>query len=226
MAKVADLRPSLFGVRRVEDFDGVFVLLGPPQIHPHQHLGEVRSVDTPGAGANRHERIANVVLARQQGPDLERLHGFLHPDELGFGVCERLGVAFFLGHLDEQAEVVDPGVEFGEAVQLPVENRQPTRDALGVGLVVPKIGRSDLLAELGDFGAHLVQIQDLLDRVHGRLELLDLSVKVGSGHEKQPYATRELPTRSALTLRAESKTVGTSGSAGCHRVTPRLPLTA
>ena len=59
----------------------------------------------------------------------------------------------------------------------------------GVGLVVPQVGRGDLLAEVGDLAAHRVEVQHLLDGLHRRLELLDLGVEVGACHDRQAYAT-------------------------------------
>ena len=49
------------------------MLLRPADVHPHQHLGPVRGVDAAGAGADGHDRLALVVLPREQGPDLHRL---------------------------------------------------------------------------------------------------------------------------------------------------------
>ena len=46
------LQAGLLGVGGLEDLDGVVVLLGPADVHPHQHLGEVGGVDATGAGAD------------------------------------------------------------------------------------------------------------------------------------------------------------------------------
>ena len=77
---MARLEPGLLGVGGVEDLDGVLVALGPAGVHPHQHLGEVGRVDAAGAGADRDERVAHVVLAGEQGADLERLDGLVDLD--------------------------------------------------------------------------------------------------------------------------------------------------
>ena len=101
------LEAGLLGVGGVEDLDGVLVLLGPARVHPHQHLGEVRGVDATGAGADGDQRLAGVVLAGEQGADLERLDGLLDPGQLALGVGERVGVALLLAELDHDLEVVD-----------------------------------------------------------------------------------------------------------------------
>ena len=75
------------------------------------------------------------------------------------------------------------GLERREAVEVALEDRQPPGDPLRVGLVVPEVGGRHLLAELRDLGAHGVEVEHLLDGVHRRLELLDLSVEVGACHE-------------------------------------------
>ena len=88
MANVADLMPGLLGVGGVEDLDVVLVPLGPARVHPHQHLGEVRGVDAAGAGPDREQRLALVVLTGQEGADLEVLDGLMDPAKLDLGVGE------------------------------------------------------------------------------------------------------------------------------------------
>ena len=181
------LEAGLLGVRRVEHLDRVGVLLGPAGVHPHQHLGEVRGVDATGAGADGDQRLAGVVLAGQQGPDLERLDGLLDPGQLGLGLGQRRGVALLAAELDHELEVLEPAGQLGEPVDLALEDGEPSGHAGGVVLVVPEVGRGHLLAQVGDLGAHGVEVEHLLDGVHGRLELLDLRVEVWSGHEGQDY---------------------------------------
>ena len=101
------LEAGLLGVGGVEDLDGVLVALGPAGVHPHQHLGEVGGVDAAGAGADRDEGLAGVVLAGQQGADLELLDRLVQPGQLGLGLGHRVGVALLLRQLDAAAEVVE-----------------------------------------------------------------------------------------------------------------------
>ena len=78
------LDARLFGVGGVEDLDAVLVLLGPADVHPHQHLGPVGGVHPAGAGANGDQRLALVVLARQQRANLGDL--YVGAQRLEFGV--------------------------------------------------------------------------------------------------------------------------------------------
>ena len=55
-----------------------------------------------------------------------------------------------LAELDHDLEVVDAAAELGDPVDLALERGEPAGDARGVGLVVPQVGRRDLLAEVGD----------------------------------------------------------------------------
>src|SRR5665647_320006 len=57
------LQPGLLGVGGVQDLGRVAVPIRPAQVHPHEHLGEVRRIDTAGAGADRDDGLALVVLA-------------------------------------------------------------------------------------------------------------------------------------------------------------------
>jgi hypothetical protein len=181
------LEAGLLGVGRLEDLDGVLVLLGPADVHPHQHLGEVRGVDATGAGADGDQGLADVVLAREQRADLERLDGLLDLGQLGLGLGQRVGVVELEAELDQGAEVLDPRLQLAEPVDLALQAGEPARDARGVGLVVPQVGSRDLLAEVGDLSPHAVEVEHLADRAHRRSELLDLGVVIGSCHNPQGY---------------------------------------
>ena len=87
------LEAGLLGVGGVEDLDGVLVALGPAGVHPHQHLGEVGRVHAAGARTDRHQGVADVVLAGQQGAHLEDLDGLVDPVQLGLGLGHGVGVA-------------------------------------------------------------------------------------------------------------------------------------
>ncbi len=174
MAKVGGLETGLLGVRRLEDLDGVVVLLGPADVHPHQGLGEVGGVHATGAGTDRDERLAGVVLAVEQRADLEGLDRLLQPRELALGVGHRIGVALLLTQLDHDLQVVDPVPERGEAVHLALEGGEPAGHPGGVVLVVPEVRRRDLLAEVGDLDTHRIDVEHLLDGAQRRVELLDL----------------------------------------------------
>ena len=91
---------------------------------------------------------------------------------------------------DHDLEVVDAAGQLGEPVDLALEPGEPAGDPGGVGLVVPQVGGRDLLAEVRDLAAHGGDVEHLLDGAHGRAELLDLGVEVGSCHEVQRYCGR------------------------------------
>ena len=112
------LQPGLLGVGGVHHRGRVAVPLGPAQVHPHQHLGEVRGVDAAGAGADRDDRLALVVLAGEQGAHLELADGLLQRGQLALGLGQRVGVALLLGQLDQDLEVVDPLVHAGDPLEL------------------------------------------------------------------------------------------------------------
>ena len=182
------LEAGLLGVGGVEDLDRVVVLLGPAGVHPHQHLGEVRRVDPTGAGADRHERLARRRTHRRAGcgPRAPRRSSGPWPARPRRRPGSRC-VALLAAELDHDLEVLEPAGQRGDAVDLALEGREASGHAGGVVLVVPEVGRGDLLAEVGDLGAHGVEVEHLLDGVHGRLELLDLGVEVGSCHKGQDY---------------------------------------
>ena len=79
-------------------------------------------------------------------------------------------------------------LERDETVDLALQVGEPAGDPGRVVLVVPEVGGGHLLAQIGDLDAHAVEVEHLLDGVHGRLELLDLGLEVGACHEEQHYA--------------------------------------
>jgi hypothetical protein len=80
------LDPGLLRVGGVEDVGRPAVALGVPQVHPHEHLREVRRVDPAGLGADGDEGLAGVVLPRQQGSDLELADRPPDPAPLAVGI--------------------------------------------------------------------------------------------------------------------------------------------
>ena len=154
----------------------------PPQIHPHEHLGEVGGVDATGLGADRDERLALVVLAGQQRPNLELAECLADRRQLDLGLGERVGVALLLGHLEQDAQVVEPPAQRLNPGELALDVRQAARDALGLLLVVPQIRSGGLLVEVGQLTAHLVEVEDRLDAAQRLVELLELLGDVHGCH--------------------------------------------
>ena len=169
------LEAGLLGVRGVVDLGRVAVPLGPAQVHPQQHLGEVGRVHPAGAGPDGHQRLAGVVLAGEQGADLHLL------DRLGQRRRSRRrprratpGVGLGLGQLQQHPRVVQPGPQPLQPVDLAVDVRQPRGDLLRLGLVVPEVRRGRLLLQLGLVPAQPVEVEDVLDVAQGGVECLEL----------------------------------------------------
>jgi hypothetical protein len=163
------------------------VPLGPAQVHPLQHLGEVRRVDTTGAGTDRDEGLALVVLTGEQRADLERLDRLGDRAQLLLGLGDTVGVVLLAGELDQHAEVLDPRPQPGDALHIGLQAGQPGRHLLRVRLVVPQVRRGDLLAQVGDLRTQGREIEHLLDRGQRRVELLELSIKIQSSHNHAAY---------------------------------------
>ena len=89
------------------DLDVEAVLLGPAEVHAQQHVGPVLGVGAALAGLDLADRVALVVLAGEQGPQLERSNR----GEAGDGLVD-LGfdgvVGLLPGQLGQRLGVVDP----------------------------------------------------------------------------------------------------------------------
>ena len=177
------LDAGLFGVRRVHDRDRVLVLLGPPQIHAQQHLGEVGRVHSPGAGADRDHGRALVVFAVQQ-----RLHFELADDVLEFGelVTRLFGgilVVHLIGELDHDLEIVKAPLDAADAGELGLTVAQRTRDLLRLLGVVPQVGHTCGLTQTGDLGGERIDVDDRLDVGERGAQRLNIGGQIEIKHD-------------------------------------------
>ena len=163
------------------------VPLGPTQVHPQQHGGEVGGIHSPGLGADRDQGIALVILAGQKGPDLQSLDIGRQCLQLLLGFGERARVVLLDSEFDQHAEVVHASAKRHDPVDLSLQPRQSGRDQLCVLLVVPEIGRRCLFGELGDFGTFGSRVDDALDGGQGPVQHGQVGLQVSSSHSGSLY---------------------------------------
>ena len=97
------LDPGLFRVGGVVDLGRVAVPLGPAQVDPPQPLGPVGRVGPAGLGVDGDQRLAGVVLARQQGPDLQLVDLVADRGQLAGRLLAGRLVVLALGQLEHHA---------------------------------------------------------------------------------------------------------------------------
>ena len=100
------------------------------------------------------------------------------------------GVVLLLGQLEEDAEVVDAAAQGLGLADLGLEVGELAGDLLRRVRVVPQGRRGRLLLEHGDVCPQLVEVQDGLDRLHGRGEGLQLFGYIDDCHGSSVTATR------------------------------------
>ncbi len=164
----------LFGVRRLVELRLVAVALGPAEVHALELLREVGGVDAAGLGADGDDGLAGVVLAGEEGADLHLVQRLLDGGQFVLRLGAGVRVVLLLGHLEEDREIVDPAAEGLGLADLGLEVAQLAGDLLRRLRVVPQGGRCRLLLKDDDFCPQRVQVQDGLDRLHGRGEGLEL----------------------------------------------------
>jgi hypothetical protein len=191
------LEPGLLGIGGVQDRGRVVVPLGPAQVHPQQHLGEVGRVHAPGARADRHNGLAGIPLAIEQGADFELADVLLEGGEFTLGFSEGVGVLLLGAHLDEHLKVLDPAVHPGDPVALAVGPRERGGHLLSVVGVVPEVGDGGFGFQPLDLGRQGIEVGHLAHGIHRRAQVLDLFSEVDS-HEGQAYASAPV-CRSART---------------------------
>jgi hypothetical protein len=136
------------------------VPLRPAEVHPEEHLGPVGRLGPAGAGADRQERPALVVLAREE--QLRPLPGEVGLEALAVALELRgqLLVAGFLEQLDGSEQVVGTRQEIAPGVDLGAQTGSFAEDLLGGALVVPEPGREGQRVELVDAALLRGEVKD------------------------------------------------------------------
>jgi hypothetical protein len=148
----------------------------------------LRASTPPGAGPDGDQRLARVVLTRQEGADLHLVDRLLERGDLAAHLAQRPGVVLGLGELQQHAGVVEPAAQALQLVDLVVDVGELGCDVLRARLVVPEVGCARRLLERRLLRAQGVDIEDGLDVAQGGVEGLELFGEIGSGHDRQDYA--------------------------------------
>jgi hypothetical protein len=126
------------------------VALGPAQVHPEEHLRPIGRLGPAGAGADREDRPALVVLAREEERGSLAAEVGLEGLDLAVELGAQLGIARFLDQLERREEIVDPALEAPPQFDVGSQAVGLAEDLLGGPLVVPEPGLAGQRLELGD----------------------------------------------------------------------------
>ncbi len=183
---------GLFGVGGLVDLGGEVVALGPAQVHPHQHLGEVGRVHPAGLGADGDQRLAGVIGAVEQRLHLEFTDGLLEFDQLGLDLGPGLqhvgGVLIALGHPPQHPGIVQPAAQVLHPAHLTLGVAQLRGHLLGVFRVVPELRVRGLGLQFGYLSTQLGNVEDGLDTGQGCRQLFQLGGNVS--HNSSDYWSR------------------------------------
>ena len=171
------LDAGLFRLGGVHHLGRVAMPLRPAQVHPHQHLSPVGGVDATRAGRELDDRLALVVLPRQQGPHFQRRDLLPQRGQ----VLDRLGHQVLVAELECCLDVIDPATQSLDPGQVTLEVAQLAGQRLRTCLVVPQLRVGRLLFELTHSPAHAVDVEHALDAGKRGVEFLELLSRVG-GH--------------------------------------------
>jgi hypothetical protein len=136
------------------------VALGPAEVHPEEHLGPVGRFGPAGAGTDRKNRSALVVLAREEEGGSFPCKVGLEGADLAIELRAQLGVTRFLDKLERREEIVDPAFEAAPQIDVGAEAIRLAQDLLGGPLVVPEAGLAGQRLELGDAALPGLEVKD------------------------------------------------------------------
>jgi hypothetical protein len=122
--------------------------LCPAQVHAQEHLGPVGGLGAARAGADRNDRAALVVRAREEQPGTRLLVFLGQRGVLGLQAGDELGVVGSAGQLGQLAQVVGARDELVPEGDLLAQALGGPQDVLRPALGGPEVGRARLLVEL------------------------------------------------------------------------------
>ena len=151
--------PRLLRRGDLVDLDPEPPALGPAAVHPQHHVGPVCGVGAAGAGVDLADGVALVVVAGEEGLEVE---GGQLPVEVGDPghdlPLERL-VALLPGQLVERLEVGQAALQPVDPVDVVLHPGQLGSHLAGGLRVVPQRGVAGLPLELGQAGPGGVDMQ-------------------------------------------------------------------
>jgi hypothetical protein len=136
------------------------VSLGPPEVHPEEHLGPVGRLGATRAGADRQDRRVVVVLAGEEQLGALAVEVPGQRVTLAVALGGELGIARLLDELVERLEVVGPARQAGPELDLRAQAVGLAEDGLGGPLVVPESGRAGQAFELGEAPLSVGEVKD------------------------------------------------------------------
>ena len=144
----------------LDDLDLELMTLCPAQVHAEQHVGPVLGFGSPGAGVEGHDRVALVVLAAEQRPDLELLDARAQRSDPVFQLLLDARIVFGLRELVQDRQVLVLARELVVGLHVVLEAREARQQRFGGRLVVPEIRCAGFLLELGYRRALRVDVKD------------------------------------------------------------------
>ena len=138
-----------FAVLVVEDLRCIADLLGPAQIHAHEHLGPVLGLGAARAGMDGDDGVGQILFSHKERRHFGR--GNVLPDgaELALQLSPHGLAALFRGEFGHGAEIIQAPHERGHVLERTVDNGLFLQDGICLALIVPETRG---LHEAGKFG--------------------------------------------------------------------------
>ena len=173
-----------FRIGCVEDASLVALAFSPPQVHTHEHLSEVCSVNPARTGPNSHDSVPFVVLTVQQGSDLQLSYIGLKGTQISLRLCKEFAFFVLVGrlfsHFNKNFKVIDACDCPIKTFKVGLHVTELRGHLLSLISIIPKVGGSCGLRQPRNLRLQEVRIGDSHDVTHGGSQCGDGGRKVST----------------------------------------------
>ena len=163
----AGFDPRFFAVVLVQHFHLVFVLVGPADIHAHQHGSPVLAFGAASPCIDLQITVVGIGFAREQRVELHFRHFSFQPGDglLSFG--NNRCITLLLAHGDEFAVVNHGLIDALNSGDAGLKILPTAHQLLRFLRIIPELGAFGFGVQLGQFAQRIVPVKDASSAARG-----------------------------------------------------------
>src|SRR6056297_3366393 len=154
------LDAGFFAVGDLDNLDLEAALLGPADIHPHQHLGPVLALGAAGAGMDLDERVVGIRLAGEQRLDLGALRFAFQAAQRALTFGDSVGITLGIAEFDQGNGVLEFLFETLDRLDLVFQRSAFAHEFLRGIRIIPEIGILGQGVQFGETALGMIPVKD------------------------------------------------------------------